>query len=324
MGVLHEGSDSHEGGHNQPPWMGFLQIRAHDINHSEAAMRNQQHQDDRALPCRWLKWSLLIMLLGGVFCRSVAGGQNVVVVLDDSGSMDERMRRQRNTTKMEAAKSALLTVLETLPDDARVGVVLLNGQTRDGGSWVIPLGPVDKQNMREAIQSIRAEGSTPLGQFMKIGTDALLALREQEHYGTYRLLIVTDGEAGDRKLVNAYLPDIMSRGISVDVIGVDMAARHSLATQVNSYRSADDPESLVGAVREVFAETSGGADADESDFEMLAGFPLEVARAALIALSESGDHPIGEQPQRPRCTTEQPAREAVTPGGRPRRDQACR
>ena len=120
------------------------------------------------------------------------GGQNVVVVLDDSSSMNESMRSDPRVTKMAAAKRALLAVLERLPPDAKVGIVLLNGQARKG-HWVCPLGPVNQADLRQAIQGISANGGTPLGERMKTGADSLLALREDEHYGSYRLLIVTDG-----------------------------------------------------------------------------------------------------------------------------------
>ena len=200
---------------------------------------------------------------------------------------------------MEAAKKALITVLEQLPEDTVVGVLLLNGRV-NGEPWAIPLGPIDRQSMRSSIESIRTRSGTPLGKFMKIGADALLELRDGRHYGTYRLLVVTDGEASDKRLVEQYLPDIMSRGISVDVIGVDMKGDHSLATKVHSYRRADDPDTLAQALSEVFAETS---DKDQdtagvSDFEFLAGFPDEVAMAVLGALSETYNQPIGE-PHRP-------------------------
>ncbi len=258
---------------------------------------------------------LLIGLLSaaGVLApRPATAGQNVVVVLDDSGSMGDRMRSNRKTTKIAAAKSALISVLETLPGDAQVGIVRLNEQP----SWVVPLGPVNTDTTRQAIMSIRANGGTPLGQFMKIGADALLQAREKDHYGSYRLLIVTDGEASDARLVKRYLPDIFGRGITVDVIGVDMAAKHSLATMVHSYRRADDPNMLATAVREVFAETTAtGNDAGESDFDLLQPIPNQLASAALVALAETGNHPIGESPRRSRGTTEGADEDAQSASG---------
>jgi len=244
----------------------------------------------------------LLRLLLTVLCVACCpveianAGQNVVVVLDDSGSMDDRMRKAgRRVRKIAAAKEALATVLEQLPEDAQVGVVLLNGRI-NRQPWLVELGPVDIGKTKAAIANVRAKGGTPLGQFMKVAGDALLAMRDDERYGDFRLLIVTDGEAGDEHLVERFLPDIMARGITVDVIGVDMESEHSLATKVHSYRRADNPDSLTQAIREVFAETSqDSGDAGESDFELLEGLPMECASAALVALTETSNIPIGER-----------------------------
>ncbi len=240
-----------------------------------------------ALLCPMLIVGLLLGKVTAQVDRATptTSGQHIVVVLDDSGSMNEPMRRDWRVTRMQAAKRALNVVLQSVPADAQVGVVALNAQR--GDNWIIPLGPIDKRQARRAIDRMQAAGGTPLGTFMKIGSDALLKAREKDHYGSYRLLVVTDGEAGDQRLVEAFVPDILARGITLDVIGVDMASRHSLATKVHTYRRADDPASLTQAVREVFAETSAASDANEEDFDLVAGLPDEVASAAISALSKS-------------------------------------
>ena len=240
--------------------------------------------------------SRLVALIAWMICAATLhAGQIVVVVLDDSGSMGDRMRSNPGTTKMAAAKTALVQILQQLPEDAQVGVILLNG-TVNNDSWVVPLGPVDQASMSATMASLQASGGTPLGAFMKSGADALLAKRDKERYGTYRLLIVTDGEANDGNLVDQYLPNILARGLSVDVIGVDMAENHSLATRVNTYRSADDPASLTRAISEVFAESvDNNADTAESDFEIIQALPDEVAATVLSLLATVGNAPIGTQ-----------------------------
>jgi hypothetical protein len=233
-----------------------------------------------------LAWALLV--------GTVAASQNVVVVLDDSGSMAEAMRSNRRVRKIDAAKQALRVVLENVPDDAQIGVVALNAGS-GGDNWIIPLGQVDRSQLNRAISRIRATGGTPLGRYMKVGADALLEKRDEQRYGEYRLLIVTDGEASDQDLLEAYLPDIMSRGIVVDVIGVDMQSEHSLATQVHTYRQADDARSLEQAIAAALAESDPtNNDAGESDFELLAEFPEELAPVVLAALTQTRDEPIGE------------------------------
>jgi uncharacterized protein YegL len=223
---------------------------------------------------------------------------NVVIVLDASGSMDEQMSGTR-VMKMDAAKSALKEVLRQVPDSTNIGLLVFSGKNVRN-DWVYPLGSRDDAELMRAIDLPRPGGKTPLGAYIKKGADRLLAERaEQFGYGTYRLLIVTDGEAQDQQLVSRYTPEVIARGITVDVIGVDMKRAHTLATKVHSYRSANDPASLKTAVAEVFAEV-GGSDSDaasEESFAALASIPDEVASAMLDALSGSGNHPIGERPK---------------------------
>ena len=220
---------------------------------------------------------------------------NVVVVLDDSSSMRSKLRSNRRIVKMDAAKDALIQILKTLPTDTHVGVITLH----DGAKWSVPLGPVDPDEMESAIRAIKPHRGTPLGKYMKIASDTLLDLRESQRYGTYRLLIVTDGEASDRKDVERYLPDILSRGIGVDVIGVDMKSDHSLATKAHSYRRANDKESLSKALSEVLAERIGSGRASAVEYEYLEGIPNDLGLAMVFSLSSVRNHPIGEPAPKP-------------------------
>ena len=218
---------------------------------------------------------------------------NVVVVVDASGSMDTHMAGT-GRDRMSVAKDALKQVLDQIPDTTHVGILVF-----PRGNWVYPLGPRKESMLAGAIDSIQSGGGTPLGEYMKRGADVLLdARRKQFGYGTYRLLVVTDGEAGDARQVEAYTPDIISRGITIDCIGVEMASRHTLATKVHSYRNANDPESLKQAISEVFAEVASGdaSQTGEDAFELIADLPEATASAMLKSLSTSGNQPIGEAP----------------------------
>ena len=79
------------------------------------------------------------------------------------------------------------------------------------------------------------------------------------------------------------LQEEKARGITIDVIGVEMASRHTLATRVHSYRNANNPESLRQAISEVFAEvaSSDGGTAGEDAFELIADLP-EVTASAML------------------------------------------
>ncbi|MCS1408673.1 MAG: hypothetical protein M2R45_01849 [Verrucomicrobia subdivision 3 bacterium] len=220
---------------------------------------------------------------------------NVVIVLDASGSMKQRMRSS-GINKMNAAKAALKAVLKNVPETTHIGLLVFSANNLED-HWVYPLGPRDESRLIAAIDRPQANHGTPLGEYIKIGTDRLLEARTQQYgYGTYRLLIVTDGDANDPELVDLYTPEVLARGITMDVIGVDMDQDHTLATMAHSYRRANDPDSLKKAIQEVFAELStdsGDFSMDEA-FELIAPLPIECAAAALQALSAAGNQPIGE------------------------------
>lgn len=212
---------------------------------------------------------------------------NVIVVVDASGSMGTPMG---GADRMSVAREALKQVLGQVPESTHIGVLVF-----PRGDWVYPLGSRVEQRLNNAIDSIRSGGGTPLGSYMKRGADALLEARKKQFgYGTYRLLVVTDGEANDRNLVEGYTPDIISRGITIDVIGVDMESEHTLATKVHTYRSADNPDSLRQAITEVFAEVSSAdtGQTDEDAFELIADLPKQTASEMLKSLSTTGNDPI--------------------------------
>ena len=251
---------------------------------------------------------LLLGLAGFASVLAQDAADNIVIVLDGSGSMG-RPLAGANTDRMTAAQAALKQVLETVPRETRIGLLVFSAKGVED-DWVYPLGPRDDAKLIEAINRPRPGGGTPLGAYLKKGADRLLEERARQFgYGTFRLLVVTDGEAGDQNLVERFTPEVIARGITVDVIGVAMDRRHTLATRVHSYRSANDPASLTRALSEVFGEIGGrGQDvAGAEAFAELNAIPGEVAQAMIQALSASGNQPIGEPPPASRTS-------AVSPG----------
>lgn len=204
---------------------------------------------------------------------------NIVVILDASGSMQEKFSGDQTKSKMEAAKAALLEVLSKVPEDTHIGLLVFSGANIQS-EWVYPLGPKDPQRLTAAIQLPQPSGNTPLGRYIRIGANRLLEQREKQYsYGNYRLLVVTDGEASDAEKVKYYTPEILNRQIRVDVIGVDMQTDHMLAKVVDSYRKADNPGELIAAVSQILAETvDTGTDVTGEDaFEYIAPLSDEIA-----------------------------------------------
>ncbi len=235
--------------------------------------------------------TLVVTIFLGVIGRAMSADNVVVVVLDDSGSMNQKM--PNGMLRIQAAQQALASVLGQLPPETRVGVLALNSRV-NGEPWVIPMGPIGQTDWKSRVSSIQANGGTMLGEFSKVAANELLKMRESDRYSNYRLLIVTDGEASDPEVLSRYLPDILSRGITLDVIGVSMASAHSLAALAHSYRSADDAETLTAAINEVFAETSGDDTSTQSDFELLQGLEDGVAEEILRSLAQVNNEPIRE------------------------------
>lgn len=244
----------------------------------------------------WILAGWLALTAGYALAEPV-DRDNVVIVLDGSGSMADRMGRQ---VKMDAAKEAIREVLQTVPPTTQIGLLAFTSD-RDHRGWVFPLGPRDDEALLAALAPVAPGGHTPLGEYLKIAADRLLQERgEQMGYGTYRLLAVTDGQASDSDKMMRYTPEIMARGITLDVIGVAMDGDHMLATKVHSYRKADDPASLKEALQDVLAEVSsdgGGLDGGDA-FELIAALPDGMADSVLEALQTGSNSPIGEQPRR--------------------------
>lgn len=212
--------------------------------------------------------------------------ENLVIVMDCSGSM--------SGIKIAQAKNALKEILEYIPANTRIGLLSFG----ENSGWKYSLGPRDNNKLIQAIDNLYPGGNTPLGEYMKYGADRLLQQREKQlGYGTYRLLVITDGEAQDRNLIDLYTPEIMARGITVDVIGVFMQQKHSLSEMAHSYRQADDADSLKKAITEVLAEVGNQKDdsAAADAFETIAALPDESVPAFITALSYSPDYPIGEK-----------------------------
>lgn len=245
---------------------------------------------------------LLLQLTPDALSEEGVHTENIVIILDASGSMKDKFSSDQTKTKMAAAKEALRQVVRKIPDGTNIGVLVFSG-TNTQKNWVYPLSPKDDDELMKAISLPRPGGGTPLGNYIKIGADRLLEQREKQYnYGSYRLLVVTDGQATDPEAVKTYTPEVMDRQIRIDVIGVDMRQDHMLATVVDSYRRADNPGQLVKVVSEILAETSntGTNTSGEDVFEFIAPLTENVALSLITAITKvPGNTPIGKQPMTP-------------------------
>jgi uncharacterized protein YegL len=211
---------------------------------------------------------------------------NVVVLLDTSGSMDERIG---NVSKMKAAQEALCGVVDRAGPNMHIGVITFQG-------WIANLGPVNKESLKQAIRATRASGGTPLGKYIKDAGDALIEARKRDKgLGTFTLVIATDGEATDGDLMDKNIVHCKARGLVIKTIGVGMKDDHALAKSSKVYMRANDPESLKNALNVAVAEVGGGdGSVSDEDFRTIAPLDPKLCGHVITALTSPSDTAIGE------------------------------
>ncbi len=263
----------------------------------------------------WIRGALLILVISGLsyfaslllFPFALAAPalhDAIVIVLDGSGSMSEKMIDSRTGStvyKIDAAKAALKDALVQVPANTQVGMIVFsNGESR----WVTnpQVGPIQHGALVAQIDQVQASGGTPLGVSILAGTNGLMREREAQYgNGRYQLLVVTDGQATDGIVMERYAPMVPQRGIRLDVIGVDMPGgqTHKLAQWAHSYQSADDAVSLQAALKKAIRVEAGGDDRPV-DFSATDGLSIDVARSWIAALAAPApNYPLDGEPPRP-------------------------
>lgn len=131
---------------------------------------------------------------------------NLVVVLDISGSMDSSVNnyyydhsrggkantRRRESSKLEAAKSALRSITRQLKKDDRLGIVVF-----DHNSYIAkPLnivGGTDMAKIRSHINRLEAKGGTNFEAGYKAGSSLFSEAAKNDPDSENRIIMITDG-----------------------------------------------------------------------------------------------------------------------------------
>ncbi len=208
----------------------------------------------------------------------------MLLLLDSSGSMAEPAT-DGGTTKIAAAKDALGTVIDELPDDAYVGLRVYGatvfsksekGACRDS-QLVVPPGTDNRDALRTALTSYKPYGETPIAYALQ------QAARDIGAEGTRSVVLVSDGEATcapDPCKVAAQLAD---KGIDlqIDVVGLAVTgeARDQLrcvaAKGNGTYYDADSADEIADSLQTA-------SDRAIRPFE-LEGTPIEGGPSSLQA-----------------------------------------
>lgn len=180
--------------------------------------------------------------------------RNFYFLFDGSGSMDEYCAGER---KIDGAKKAINKFLDKLPEDINLGLLIFGVSSNEYGiSEVVPLGPGNREQFKQAISEIYPDGGTPLANATYSGINSLVKqYKKQLGYGEYRLIIVTDGLASYPDEFKKTLIDSRKYPfIAIYGIGLCIEGNHILKTYSLSYTDAHNYDDLGKALEETVSE----------------------------------------------------------------------
>lgn len=178
---------------------------------------------------------------------------NFYFLFDMSGSMDENCSGKR---KIDGAKEAVTRFMKNIPDDVNIGLMLFGTRSEEEYAEALPIASGNKDKFLEIINSLQPNGKTPLGEALLASVDKIIEqYKKQLGYGTYRIIIITDGEQTgvDLKQPCNYLAQ--HGFIGLYSIGLCMKSSHTLKRYSLSYRDANNYEELEHALVEATAES---------------------------------------------------------------------
>jgi hypothetical protein len=179
-----------------------------------------------------------------VEARPDPGRTFTAIILDDSGSMG---------SDIVPARDAVVAALDAMDPDDRVAVIALNA------GEILPFSTVSdaKGTLPALLARVISEGGTPL-------TGAMIAAREAlareaavaGGFGTYRILVTTDGAADDSVALQAEVEHIArATPIQIATIGVGIRGGHILRRDdLAAFVAIDDVGQLAAALRDAIAE----------------------------------------------------------------------
>jgi len=178
---------------------------------------------------------------------------NFYFAFDMSGSMDEKCSGKR---KIDGAKEAVTRFMKNIPDDVNIGLMLFGTGTGEGYAEMLPIGSGNKEEFLKIINSLQPVGETPLGEAILASVDKITEqYKKQLGYGTYRIIIITDGEETGIGLKQPCNYLAQHGFIGLYSIGLCMKSSHTLKNYSLSYRDANNYDELEKALVEATAES---------------------------------------------------------------------
>jgi uncharacterized protein with von Willebrand factor type A (vWA) domain len=178
---------------------------------------------------------------------------NFYFLFDMSGSMDDDCSGSK---KIDGAKQAVTSFMKNIPDSVNIGLILFGTVEQDGVVEALPISSGNKEEFLNIINSLKPTGQTPLGEALLAGVDKMVEqYKKQLGYGTYRIIVITDGEQTGIDLRHPCSYLARHGFIGLYSIGLCMESSHTLKNYSLSYRDAYNYNELEEALVEATAES---------------------------------------------------------------------
>jgi Ca-activated chloride channel homolog len=195
-----------------------------------------------------------LLLIAGAPARAQApDDRSVLLLLDASKSMNEDTGSGRS--RLDAAKAAVTDLVGLLPADAKVGLRVYGARVSEASraagcrdtQLVVPVGPLDRDQLRSRVQALQGRGRTPIGRSLRAAADDLPSS------GKRTVILVSDG--GD----NCAPPDpcraardVARSGVSLNISVVGLQVNERVRRQLRciaragggTYVDAGDADAL--------------------------------------------------------------------------------
>jgi uncharacterized protein YegL len=169
--------------------------------------------------------------------------------------------------RIDTAKRAIRGFFDALPVDSNVGLIIFdNFGTRDAFS----LQPRDSERLKALTDKAIHGGGTPLGATLAYAHEMLtLQGIKQQGYGDYNIVVLTDGEAGDKRAMIKTVNTITQTSpINIHTIGFCLGNQHALNRQgVVNYQPANNAQELIAGLNSVLAEAPSFSTSSFSELD---------------------------------------------------------
>jgi Ca-activated chloride channel homolog len=207
---------------------------------------------------------MLALLLVPASARAQAPSKDAAVILVVDASKSMRADDGSGQPKMAAAKQALNTLVDELPDDARVGLRVYGSEVSGTGKaagcadtkLVSPVAPLDREGLKASIDALTPRGFTPIGRSLQGAAQDLGSAKQKT------VVLVSDGGDNCAPPAPCGVARQLAKGgvaLKIQAVGFQVAssARRQLQCIAEAgggrYVDADDAKELGGQLRSLTA-----------------------------------------------------------------------